>query len=207
MARKNAQNWKSVSSSLWRSSVCISPKPLRSVYSKWLKMLFIKRTWRCIPKRLIAWIRMLYHMAADLALSRGESSLIESRHTGLAIASSEIYGRKLIPRTTVGSSRDFRNLSSHSIAPRFRTGIVSRVFRYIVPETTMVKQPDGTYRAVEDLDRLCVRYACDDVLPLLYEDVHAANLKEYTLVKQTMRAFAALIEEITVAISNKRPAA
>jgi hypothetical protein len=98
-------------------------------------------------------------------------------------------------------THDFRNLSSHSIAPRFRFGETSRVQRSIVPTSNMVEQPDGTSLLLEDSTSLCFSYAFGVVMPLSFENAHAANLEQYELVRRTMRALDALIAELVGAIN------
>lgn len=100
-------------------------------------------------------------------------------------------------------SLDFRNLSNHSIAPRFRMGVISRVHRSIVPASVMQDGPNGTVQFVEDPSRQCVRYAFGEVPPLQFDVAYAANADQLRLVFKVMHAFEGLIEELSDAMNAK----
>jgi hypothetical protein len=77
------------------------------------------------------------------------------------------------------STRNFRNLASHAIAPRLTVGHTSMVVRRIVPGTTMVQQPNGSFKdeAVQGKQR--VSYGFGGTEPLQMRAVFEANLAEF----------------------------
>lgn len=102
------------------------------------------------------------------------------------------------------ASRNFRNLSVHSIAPRLELGDVLRAERGVGPWSEPVMQPDGGYLMVEQPDRLCVSYAMGVTEPIPSSDAHAINLEEYQLVRTVLCRFEELIEEICDTIVDQR---
>lgn len=100
-------------------------------------------------------------------------------------------------------SRNFRNLSSHSFAPRFQTGQISRAPRSIVSASTLVKQPDGSYEEIFDPAQKCVSYALGVIEPLPFKAAYEANLKEYRVVQRTMGTLHKLITELVNATNAR----
>lgn len=93
-------------------------------------------------------------------------------------------------------TRNFRDLTNHSFAPRLMIGDVTRAIRSIVPRQDLVEQPDGTFEYVEDPTRKSVQYAMSSMQPLPLETARAANLTEYLKARQTIEGFATLINEL-----------
>lgn len=100
------------------------------------------------------------------------------------------------------SIKNFRNLSSHSIAPRFGFGEIGRAFRSIVPAQEMVQQPDGFYKPVNHPSKKMISYAIGVQEPLSHEPIYEANLQEFLKVKRCMLAFDKLVEEMAAAINR-----
>src|SRR5690606_30038070 len=63
-------------------------------------------------------------------------------------------------------TRNFRNLTAHSFAPRLMMGHISRAIRSIVPRKELVEQPDGSFSQVGHPTRTSVEYAMSDAAPL-----------------------------------------
>lgn len=101
-------------------------------------------------------------------------------------------------------TRNFRDLSAHSFAPRLMIGEISRAIRTIVPWTDHVAQPDGTYIEVPDPTRKMVQYGMGLMQPLPLEATRAANLVEYVKAKATMAAFSKLIGQLCDRIEAKQ---
>jgi hypothetical protein len=93
-------------------------------------------------------------------------------------------------------TRNFRDLSAHSFAPRLMIGEISRAIRKIVPWTDLVEQPDGTFVDVPHATRKMVQYGMGSMQPLPLEATHAANLAEYVKAQKTMAALAVLVDEL-----------
>jgi hypothetical protein len=94
------------------------------------------------------------------------------------------------------ATRNFRDLSAHSFAPRLMTDQVVRAIRSIVPKTEMVQQPCGGYLPVEHPTHKCVQYAVQALQPLDLNATRAANLAEYKRALIAIKAFSSLIDEL-----------
>lgn len=94
------------------------------------------------------------------------------------------------------ATRNFRDLSSHSFAPRLMTGQVVRAIRSVVPWEEMVVQTDGTYSPVAHPTQKSVQYAMQADEPLPLDATHSANLAEYQKALTAMDAFAVLVDEL-----------
>lgn len=101
------------------------------------------------------------------------------------------------------SIKNFRNLSSHSIPPRFGFGEISRAFRSIVPAQEIIQQPDGLYKPVNHPSKKMISYVIGIQEPLSHELTYEANLQEFLKVKRCMLAFDKLVEEIAAAINRR----
>jgi hypothetical protein len=99
-------------------------------------------------------------------------------------------------------TRNFRDLSAHSFAPRFMHGQISRAFRSIVPRQEIAAQEDGTYLLVEDKSRQVVSYAMSVLEPLPLDTVRASNLDEYGKARHAMNCFTQLIDELCDTMSR-----
>ncbi len=93
-------------------------------------------------------------------------------------------------------TRNFRDLTNHSFAPRLMIGEVTRAIRSIGPWTDLVEQPDGTFLPVEDPKRKVVQYAMHSMQPLPLETTRSANLSEYLKARRVMEDFALLVAEL-----------
>lgn len=102
-------------------------------------------------------------------------------------------------------TRNFRDLSAHSFAPRLMIGQVNRAIRSIVPRQEMVAQPNGTYLPVDHPTQKGVQYAMQAMEPLPLDTAREANLAEYHKALTATRAFAALIDELCVRMDRLPP--
>lgn len=93
-------------------------------------------------------------------------------------------------------TRDFRNHSSHAIAPRFEWGYTNAVTRYMTPSEKMAKQPDGTFTVVKDHSRMVVAYGFGGMPPLKYEDMVAESRKQHNLAAAALEAYQTLLREV-----------
>lgn len=91
---------------------------------------------------------------------------------------------------------NFRNHSSHGIAPRFELGYTNMITREMAPMQNMVELGGGRVQFVDDHSRMVVRYGVGGTAPLKYEDILAANKQEYELVKAALERYEALLQEI-----------
>lgn len=105
-------------------------------------------------------------------------------------------------------SRNFRDLSVHSFAPRFMTGQIMRAVRSIEPWQEKVMQPDGSFFLVDHPSKKCVQYSMGVLEPFPLSDAYSASLAEYQKVLAAMSAFSELVGELCDgmdAIPNRLP--
>lgn len=86
-------------------------------------------------------------------------------------------------------TRNFRNLSSHAIAPRLNIGITRMVVRTVVPATTMVRQQNGSFNDEPVPGKQAVSYGFGGTPPLPMQDVFAANLAEFANARACFAAY------------------
>lgn len=98
-------------------------------------------------------------------------------------------------------SRNFRNLSSHSFAPRLELGDVIRAHRSIRPWSEPVQQSDGSYLMVEQAGKTCVSYAIGAIQAMPSSEAHSINLDEYQLARRAIDRFAELVDELCAAMA------
>lgn len=111
---------------------------------------------------------------------------------------------RLNSRAYVKTTLNFRNCSSHSIAPKFEEGETNFVTRSIRPLQQLVEQPDGSSRLEEHPTRKIVSYGFGGPPPIRYSDVIEANRIEYQLAIGTLSAYQRLLEEIVVRIGQEQ---
>lgn len=95
----------------------------------------------------------------------------------------------------VALTRNFRNLSSHAIAPRLTVGHTNTVVRRVVPATRMLKQPDGSYRDELVPGKQHVEYGFGGTEPLPMREVFAGNLAEFEKAMACFHAYVAVIDK------------
>ncbi|MDO9623783.1 MAG: hypothetical protein Q7J46_07315 [Pseudomonas sp.] len=93
-------------------------------------------------------------------------------------------------------SRNFRDLSVHSFAPRFMVGQIMRAVRSIEPWQEIVEQPGGGSLLVDHPTKKCVSYTMAVLEPFPLRDAFSSSLSEYQKVLAAMSAFSELLEEI-----------
>ncbi|MEO7916376.1 MAG: hypothetical protein ABIR16_01935, partial [Dokdonella sp.] len=93
-------------------------------------------------------------------------------------------------------TRNFRDLSNHSFAPRLMIGEVARALRSFAPYPDLVKQPDGSFKEIVDPTKKHAQYAMVLLAPLSLDSTRVANLAEYQRARVAMQAFAALVTEL-----------
>lgn len=93
-------------------------------------------------------------------------------------------------------SRNFRDRSAHSFAPRFMMGQIMRAVRSIAPWQEKVAQPSGGYFLVDHPSKKCVRYEMVAVEPFPLNVACSASLAEYQKILTAMNAFSRLVSEI-----------
>jgi hypothetical protein len=98
---------------------------------------------------------------------------------------------------------NYRNLSSHAIAPRFRVGITNFVVRGLTPHSEVVQQPNGTYVLVEHPTKKDVSYGFGGMQALDLHRVYALSLGEFRKAVDLFRTYSALLEEVLSALRIK----
>lgn len=103
-------------------------------------------------------------------------------------------------KTYRDATRNYRNLASHAIAPRFRFGITNMVVRSIPPVTEMVAQPGGTYALVENTTQKCPSYAFGGTEALDLREVYRLSRKEFDQAVRVFNAYCGLLRELLAAL-------
>ena len=91
---------------------------------------------------------------------------------------------------------NFRNLSSHRIAPRFEIGHTDFIKRSIVPNSELVQQCDGLYSTIEDPTHKVVRYDMSWTSPLNLRETQKINKEECMLAISAFNAYQDLLKEL-----------
>lgn len=103
-------------------------------------------------------------------------------------------------------TRDFRNLSAHSFAPRLMVGQMVRAIRSVVPWQEMAEQPDGTYALMEHPTRKAVQYELQAMGPLPLNSTRLTNLDEYRKALIALKALSSLVTELCDRIDARQDA-
>ncbi|SFP41900.1 hypothetical protein SAMN05216190_11026 [Pseudomonas borbori] len=93
-------------------------------------------------------------------------------------------------------SRNFRDLSVHSFAPRLMMGQILRAIRSIAPRQEIVAQPSGGYLLVDHPTKKSVQYEMVAVEPFPLGIACSASLAEYQKALAAMSEFSELVSEI-----------
>ena len=104
-------------------------------------------------------------------------------------------------------TRNYRNLASHGMAPRFEHGHTNFVRRAVVPKTEIVPNADGTYSLNESSTKTVVSYAFGGIPPLKLREMHAANESEFAHARAAFEAYRDLLRELLAAIRSAAAAA
>lgn len=102
-------------------------------------------------------------------------------------------------------TRNFRDLSAHSFAPRLHAGHVSRAIRSYGPWEEHVQQPDGSYLMTPHPTKKAVSYAMADAPPLDLKMMQATNLSEYEKARTALTRFTELVLELCARITSIGP--
>lgn len=102
------------------------------------------------------------------------------------------------------ATRNFRNLSSHAIPPRFEWGETNFVTRYRVPQTTLVEQSDGTFQEIQDRKVIVTAYSFGGTPPLGLAEMLEVNRREHELASATFEAYCTLLQEMLDAMESRR---
>jgi hypothetical protein len=91
-------------------------------------------------------------------------------------------------------TRNFRNLSSHAIAPRFNVGLTNTVTRRVVNATKLVEQRNGTYKEEEIAGKQAVRYGFGGTPPLPMREMFLANFEEFEKARSCFMAYVEVLD-------------
>lgn len=103
------------------------------------------------------------------------------------------------------ATRNYRNLASHAIAPRFRFGHTNMVVRSICPATELVQQPDGSYLPVEHPTKKAVSYGFGGTDALELREVHRLSQAQFNQAVAVFNAYSTLMGEMLSALRAKAP--
>lgn len=89
--------------------------------------------------------------------------------------------RRLDDKSTRAATLDFRNLASHSIAPRFSIGVTRLVTRRIEQATRMEQKKDGFFYKTFIPNETTVCYTLGGTSPLDFDHMFDINLKQFDI--------------------------
>lgn len=101
-------------------------------------------------------------------------------------------------------TKNYRNLSSHSIAPRITSGTVSPVTRTIIKTTKMEENADGSYSEVEVRGNTSIAYSFGGKHPLDRNILFNANIEEFKKAISCYKEFKSLLMETISKIPNSK---
>lgn len=99
-------------------------------------------------------------------------------------------------------TRNYRNLASHGMAPRFEFGHTNFVRRASVPKSELVPQMDGSFSSEATSGEKTVRYDFGGTPPLKLREMHAANESEFAHARAAFEAYRDLLRELLAAIRS-----
>lgn len=99
---------------------------------------------------------------------------------------------------------DYRNQSSHFIAPRLEIGEVQFVTRTIEPATHMVQQPDESYRLEEIEGKRSVAYGFGGIRPLTLNEIIETNSRECHFAIAALDVYSDLLREILTRMDERK---
>lgn len=98
---------------------------------------------------------------------------------------------------------DFRNRSSHALAPRFTLGDVQMITRERRQATRLERQADDRYREVPVPDRMAVSYGFGGIPPLDMDQARTLNVDQFELARTCFQAYVALLRVAIAAIPDR----
>lgn len=101
------------------------------------------------------------------------------------------------------ATRNYRNLASHAIAPRFRFGYTNMVVRSIVPATEKVQQSDGGFLFVDHPTKKAVSYGFGGTDALDLREVHRLSQTQFNQAIAVFNTYSALMSEMLSALREK----
>lgn len=108
--------------------------------------------------------------------------------------------REINTKDYVVETRDYRNLTAHSIGPRLGIGHTRIVTRSVKQAQDFKKRDDGSYILEDVPGKLVVSYGHGGTPPLNLEVVRAANLAQYEKARVCYVEYRALLEAVVAEI-------
>lgn len=112
----------------------------------------------------------------------------------LIVLNNDYYQKKL--------TGNYRNLNSHSIAPKITAGTVSPVIRTIKKMTRMQKNVDYSFSEVEVKNKISVVYSFGGTEPLDRNKLFAENVEEFKKARNCYHDFKNLLIKTIAEIPN-----
>jgi hypothetical protein len=98
---------------------------------------------------------------------------------------------------------DFRNRTSHGIAPRFSIGDVVLVTRAREQAIALEEQPDMSFEFVPVPDKMATSYSFGGTPPLLMQQAWEANRAQFECARCTFNAYIALLTEAIASMPKR----
>lgn len=100
----------------------------------------------------------------------------------------------------VAETRDYRNLTAHSIGPRLADGHTRIITRNVEQAQALKQVDDGSYVFEDVPGKLVVSYGVGGTPPLNLEIIRAANLAQYEKARSCYVEYRALLEAVVAEI-------
>jgi len=79
----------------------------------------------------------------------------------------------------IKTTGDYRNRSSHALAPRIGLGIVETVTRHVVPAKKLVENESGMLKEIPIDGKMSIRYGFGGMSPLDLNEARIANVEQF----------------------------
>lgn len=138
-----------------------------------------------------------------LSRNRAEEQLeILGKHWPAATAFLDSL-QKLDSKEFREATRNYRNLTSHAIAPRFRLGITNFVVRDMTPLMEKLYHPDGGYFLEPHPTKKVVSYGFGGTEALDLAKVYLLSLQEFEKAVEVFAMYSKLLEAVVAALHMK----
>lgn len=104
-------------------------------------------------------------------------------------------------------TRNYRNLASHGMAPRFEVGYTNIVRRAVVPKPGVVPRADDSFSPEATSGKKAMAYTVGGTPPLRLHEMHAANQSEFAHARAAFETYRDLLRELLAAIRSAAAAA
>ena len=99
---------------------------------------------------------------------------------------------------------NFRNLSSHALAPRLHVGYTNTVVRYVGDRKELVQQENGSFKDEVVPGKQAVYYGFGGTPPLPMREVFAANLQQFERAQACFRSYVNVLDMALATLPSRQ---